>query len=256
MGTPGLIGGRLGYGLLKAIAPRDRSRERDGSAADAYAGRSKLRVLLGDALVAELAGRTVVDFGCAYGTEALELAHAGAARVIGVDIQERYLEVARRAAADAGLADRVTFSTEPPRAADAIISIDAFEHFDDPAGVLQVMHDMLRPGGRVYAAFGPTWYHPLGGHLFSVFPWAHLAFTERALLRWRADFKSDGATRFGEVEGGLNRMTIRRFLALVAASPLQLAVVDLVPIRKLAWLSNRLTREFTTSIVRTTLTRA
>ena len=30
-----------------------------------------------------------------------------------------------------------------------------------------------------------------------------------ALLRWRAAFKSDAATRFGEAEGGLNQMTIR-----------------------------------------------
>ena len=252
----GLIGGRVGYAVLKRLAPRDRSRERDGSADDAYAGRSKLRALLGDSLLGEIAGETVVDFGCGYGSEAIELARAGAARVIGVDIQERFLEVARRNAADASVADRVEFGTQPPTSAGVIISLDAFEHFGDAAGVLRTMHDMLRPGGRVYIAFGPTWYHPLGGHLFSVFPWAHLAFTERALLRWRADFKSDGATRFAEVEGGLNQMTIRRFLTLVDESPLQAVHVELVPIRQLAWLASRLTREFTTAIVRATLVRA
>jgi hypothetical protein len=57
----------------------------------------------------------------------------------------------------------------------------------------------------------------LGGHLFSVFPWAHLIFSEQALIRWRSDFKSDGATRFSEVAGGLNQMTIRRFERLIAA---------------------------------------
>jgi hypothetical protein len=58
------------------------------------------------------------------------------------------------------------------------------------------MRRMIKPDGCVIAAFGPTWFHPLGGHLFSVFPWAHLIFTERALIRWRSDFKTDGATRF------------------------------------------------------------
>jgi hypothetical protein len=36
---------------------------------------------------------------------------------------------------------------------------------------------------------------------------AHLIFKERALIRWRAGFKTDGATRFGEVAAGLNQMT-------------------------------------------------
>ena len=70
---------------------------------------------------------------------------------------------------------------EPPRSIDAIVSIDAFEHFSNPASALKTMHAMLNPGGRVYVSFGPTWYHPLGGHLFSVFPWAHLLFSETAL---------------------------------------------------------------------------
>ena len=70
-----------------------------------------------------------------------------------------------------------------------------------------------RTGGCIFVSFGPTWYHPLGGHLFSVFPWVHILLTEDALIRWRAQFKTDGARKFGEVEDGLNQMTIRRFEA-------------------------------------------
>ncbi len=99
-------------------------------------------------------------------------------------------------------------------------------------------------------SFGPTWYHPLGGHLFSVFPWAHLLFSERALLRWRSGFRSDGATRFREVEGGLNQMTIRRFEKIVEMSPFRFVEFEAVPIRKLRLFHNRLTREFTSAIVR------
>src|SRR5256712_13417805 len=72
------------------------------------------------------------------------------------------------------------------------------------------MRRLVKDDGRVLVSFGPPWCHPLGGHLFSIFPWAHLIFTERALMRWWSDFKSDGATRFSEVEGGLNQMTVRR----------------------------------------------
>ena len=73
------------------------------------------------------------------------------------------------------------------------------------------MFDLLKPGGLLIASFGPTWYHPLGGHLVSVFPWAHLIFSETALMGWRSGIRADGAKRFHEVEGGLNQMTIRRF---------------------------------------------
>ena len=45
-------------------------------------------------------------------------------------------------------------------------------------------------------------------------------------------------------------MTIARFEKLVAASPLRCADLDLVPIRKLRPFHNRLTREFTTAVVR------
>ena len=107
---------------------------------------------------------------------------------------------------------------------------------------------------KIIMSFGPTWYHPMGGHLFSVFPWAHLLFSEASLIAWRSDFKSDGARFFHEVEGGLNQMTIKRFEKIVKHSGLKIESLDLVPIRPLRWLSKFPgTREFTTSLVRCVL---
>ena len=149
------------------------------------------------------------------------------------------------------MGDRCLFVETPDEPADLIISIDSFEHFADPAAILSLMYKMLAPGGKVLASFGPTWYHPKGGHLFSVRPWAHLMFSEKALIRWRNDVRSDGATRFSEVEGGLNQMTIGRFERLVAGSLFELDRLEAVPIRSLALVHNRLTREFCTAIVET-----
>jgi hypothetical protein len=73
--------------------------------------------------------------------------------------------------------------------------------------------------------------------------------------RWRSNFKSDGATRFSEVAGGLNQMTIARFEGLVTASAFVIKKLDLVPIRALRRLHNRLTKEFTTALVRCRLQR-
>jgi SAM-dependent methyltransferase len=209
-----------------------------------------MAVLFGPGIWDELRGKTVIDFGCGAGQEAVEAAQHGARRVIGIDNRERVLAEARSAAESARVSDRCTFATRTGEQADVILSLDSFEHFDDPAGVLRVMRSLLKDDGSVLTVFGPTWYHPLGGHLFSIFPWAHLVFTEGALIRWRSDFKTDGATRFGEVEGGLNQMTIRRFRRLVEESSFRFERFEAVPIRRLRWLSGPLTREFTTAVVR------
>ena len=246
-----LIGGTLGYHLLKRICPAGDSGYNDGSA---YIGKSKLEVLLGSSIWDDVRGKTVIDFGCGAGHEAIEIAQHGAARVIGLDTYAPILETARANAVRAGVADRCTFAAETTETADVIVALDSFEHFQDLPGILARMHQLVSPGGRVRASFGPTWYHPLGGHVFSVFPWAHFVFTERAFIRWLADFNPDGHTSFESV--GLNRLTIRRFEQVVAASPWRFAALEVVPIRRLRPLHNRLTREFTTSIVRCTLTPA
>ncbi len=236
----------LQYKILKRISPG----EPDVCSGAAYAGKSKLAILLGSDLFDRISGKVVIDFGCGTGGDAVEMARKGAGRVIGLDIREDFLATARQKARDAGVDGVCAFTSQTTERADFVISLDAFEHFADPGGILRIMSGLLKDDGEALISFGPTWYHPLGGHLFSVFPWAHLLFSERALLRWRSDFKSDGATRFCEVAGGLNQMTIRRFERLVAASPLRFAGMELTPIRKLKPLHNRLTREFATALVR------
>jgi SAM-dependent methyltransferase len=241
----------LQYRLLKRISPRE-PRYLSGAT---YAGKSKIKILLGEQVLQELRGKVVVDFGCGDGYEAIELAENGAGQVIGIDNRVAALRRARENARRAGMQDVCVFCSEGPEGADAIISLDGFEHFGDPGAILRTMYDLLEPGGVVYASFGPTWFHPLGGHLFSVFPWAHLIFSEPALIRWRSDLRTDGATRFGEVEGGLNGMTIARFERLLKASPFAVDCFETKPIRKLRFVHNRLTREFTTSVLRCKLTK-
>jgi SAM-dependent methyltransferase len=232
--------------ILKTISPGGAT----GCNGSAYIGKSKLAVLMGDNFFEEIAGKVVIDFGCGDGADAVEMALKGAKRVIGIDIREEALQAARQKALHAGVQNVCSFTTSTEEPADVVVSMDAFEHFADPAEILRKMDALLHAAGEVLVSFGPIWYHPLGGHLFSIFPWAHLIFTEKALISWRSTFKLDGATRFSEVAGGLNQMTIARFENLVAGSPLQFARLELVPIRKLQRFHNRLTREFTTAIVR------
>jgi SAM-dependent methyltransferase len=237
---------RLQYRILKRISPG----EPGYMSGEVYRGKIKIKVLLGDHVFELLRGKVVIDFGCGDGDDAIALAKNCARRVIGIDVREAVLERAREKASREGVERICQFCTNTDERADAVVCIDSFEHFIEPRSALMKMYELLRPSGAVFASFGPTWYHPLGGHLFSVFPWAHLFFSEKALIRWRSDIRSDGATRFSEVAGGLNQMTIARFEKLVKQSPFVVEYLETVPIRRLRPFHTRLTREFTTSIVR------
>jgi len=239
----------LQYSLLKRIAPYSKDSPNNGQETR-WVGEAKIKLLLGNHFLNGLQGKKVIDFGCGEGHEAIAIARLTDCTVTGLDIRESVLETGRSSAREAGVSDRCSFTTSYEGKADAVICIDAFEHFENPGAILSTLSDLLKPDGKVFFSFGPTWYHPLGGHLFSVFPWSHLLFSEQALIRWRSDFKSDGARRFGEVEGGLNQMTIKRFRQLVAESPLSLEAIDCVPIGRLRPLHNPLTQEFFTAIVR------
>jgi SAM-dependent methyltransferase len=245
----GLIGGTVGVHILKTLNSTGQSPMADG-VAPAYLNRSKLEYLLGERIWDDVEGKVVVDFGCGEGHEVVELAEHGAGCVIGLEIWPRWFASATERVATAGLADRCLireqWTTADPLA-DVIISLDSFEHYEDPAGILETMHRMLKPGGSVLVAFGPPWYHPYGGHLFSVFPWAHLVFSESAMVKWRTGLPGKEPTQ-SLLGAGINQMTVQRFKRLVDASPFRLCSFEAVPIWRRRWPS--WSREFTTSTVR------
>jgi SAM-dependent methyltransferase len=244
-----IIGGKLGYYVLKTLYPGGQNLPVSDGNPYKERGQSKLGTLFGPEVFAELADKTVLDFGCGDGENCIELAERGVTSVIGLDIQESRLAMARAEAGRRGVTDKCEFVTATDKKVDVVMSTDAFEHFDDPAAILREMARLLKPTGYALIEFGYTWFHPYGGHLFSVFPWAHLIFTEKALIRWRSDFKTDGATRFHEVVGGLNQMTIKRWEGLIRESPLEFLSYKLVPIRQAKSLHTRLTREWFTSVI-------
>jgi 2-polyprenyl-3-methyl-5-hydroxy-6-metoxy-1,4-benzoquinol methylase len=196
------------------------------------------------------AGKRVLDLGCGLGHDAVEIARRGASFVVGIDIQEGLLESARTMAHRSGVADRCLFSSSTDDKFDVIISINAFEHIADTGAALRLIRDSMAPGGVGLIAFGPTWFHPHGGHFFNLFPWAHIIFREEAILKWRSGFVQDGARRFEDITGGLNRMTISRFHNLVKSSGLTFRSFECVPIETTRLFHNRFTREFLTSFVR------
>ena len=164
-----------------------------------------------------ITGAVVLDFGCGAGWQAIALARTGAAAVVGIDTNLRTLATARALALSENVENRVSFAPtltpETRGTFDVVISQNAFEHFDDPEGVLRTMTAALRPGGRILITFGPPWFAPSGSHMhfFTRLPWINILFAESTVMRVRARYRTDGAQRYEDVESGLNRMTVRRF---------------------------------------------
>lgn len=246
----GIVGGTLARWLLQSISPPENRLAGSKKAPIESKTKSNLETHFGADFIDQIRGKTVLDFGCGFGVQSVEVAKLGASKVIGVDIQDSRLEGARALAKSEGVEQLCHFTKCTDEKADIILSKDSFEHFEDPAAILTIMESLLKPVGKILASFGPTWYHPYGGHLFSVFPWAHLILTEKSLIEWRGKFKNDGATRFGEVEGGLNQLTIAHFESLVAKSSFCIRRYSAVPIAGIKIFAWKPLREYGASLVR------
>lgn len=183
-----------------------------------------------------IADKRVLDFGCGTGYQAVAMIEAGAAEVVGLDIVPALLRRARRHAAEHGVSDRVSFHLGSDQGKigtfDVIISVDSMEHFVEPATVLETWRHLLRPGGIALVTFGPPWLAPYGAHMhfFTRVPWVHLLFPERIIMDARSRFRADGAERYEEVEGGLGKLTVRRFERLVAESGLACNHLSFTPV--------------------------
>jgi SAM-dependent methyltransferase len=99
----------------------------------------------------------VMDLGCGAGASTLALAAAfPRAAVTGIDLDEDSIADARRAAAAAGLADRVTFLRQDAAAVEgdyALVTLfEALHDMGDPVGVLRTVRGLLAPGGTLLVA--------------------------------------------------------------------------------------------------------
>ena len=98
-------------------------------------------------------GQRVLDIGCGWGGMALYLNRVAGVEVLGVTLSEEQLKVARRRAADAGVADRVKFELIDYRALDGqfdrIVSVGMFEHVGLPhyRQFFDKVHALLAPEG-------------------------------------------------------------------------------------------------------------
>jgi SAM-dependent methyltransferase len=123
---------------------------------------------------------------------------------------------------------------------DIAISQNSMEHFLDPVGSLKEMKNLIHQKGKILITFNPPWYAPYGSHthFFTKLPWVNILFSEKSVMEARSHFREDGATRYEEVEGGLNRMTVAKFEKLVSTCGMSIQSKKYRCVKKLDFLGN------------------
>lgn len=138
----------------------------------------------------------VLDVGCGHGELVLDMAAAGAASVMGVDLDPDRIKFARRqlqASACSFPKRNVAYHCIDCRhlpseqTFDIIVTRDTLEHVIELNEVIQNISRRLRPGGHLYAGAGPLYRSPYGGHgrMHMPIPWGHLIIPEQFLTSWQ-----------------------------------------------------------------------
>lgn len=101
------------------------------------------------------AGARVADLGCGHGSSTLLLANAfPASEIVGFDYHPASVDVARKRAVEAGLADRVSFevasaSDFPGTDYDLVTIFDALHDMSDPLGAARHVREVLKEDGTL-----------------------------------------------------------------------------------------------------------
>jgi len=137
----GEVGGRAGSGAF--VVGRDAE---VGELGEGYVAGTGVDVLDGEHVARTGAGIDVLDVGCGTGIVARQLLAFGC-RVLGVDVDARMVELARRSGVEAEVAAFEGWDAAG-RMFDVVVSGQAW-HWLDPYAAVARAADVLRPGGRL-----------------------------------------------------------------------------------------------------------
>jgi 2-polyprenyl-6-hydroxyphenyl methylase/3-demethylubiquinone-9 3-methyltransferase len=102
-----------------------------------------------------LAGKAVLDVGCGGGILAEGMAGRGA-RVLGIDLSEKALSVAKLHKLESGtsvdyrLVAAEALAAEATEGFEIVTCMEMLEHVPDPAAIVDALATMVRPGGHVF----------------------------------------------------------------------------------------------------------
>lgn len=191
------------------------------------------------------------DLGCAV---LAELTRSGARVAVGVNPMFSHGDVAPRAGGARHLVvkgdgQHLGFRD---RAFGSVFTVAAFEHILDLPQALRELHRVLKPGGLVYADFGPIWSSTVGHHVYAevdgvearhhkpgrnpVPHHAHLLMTPEELrprlfeAAWMFPRMADAIIEWIYRGDGINRLFYEDYVRAFAEAPFD--VVHLEPVRE------------------------
>ena len=101
-------------------------------------------------MMPDLKDKTILDLGCGFGEHCKRFVESGAKKVVGIDISEKMLEIAKQENADS----KITYINMPmenisqlKEKFDVVISSLAFHYVEDFAGVVKNIFDLLNEDG-------------------------------------------------------------------------------------------------------------
>ena len=213
--------------------------EKDNPLASESDSLGLLKHYFGNHFVQSIRNKVVLDIGCGQGIQVVGYVIGGARYAIGAEVRPVFWK-GEEWAKQLKISDRVEFLLSPiqemgKECVDVAISQNSFEHFTNPSEILNDVFYVLKKSGKFFITFGPPWLHAYGEHLdFMVrYPWAHILFSEKTMMTVRKLFRNDNADRIDQVEGGFNKMTIRKFKKSVKESGFELEQLSLTPTRGL-----------------------
>jgi SAM-dependent methyltransferase len=203
----------------------------------------------------DLKGLCVLDIGTGLGGKLPFYVDMGAKAVTGIDISFKSVRTSYQHVDSLGLTAtdhaRVSLAVTdaaclpfPDKTFDAIVSINVFEHIKEFEAAIHEAYRALKPGGTAFLHLNP-YYSPWGPHLenWIHFPWPHLLFSDRTLLhvaarqdtqdRLNAKFVQPAQIDWeaaGDRIPDVNRVTLRRFRALVKQAGFSIQQLELLPV--------------------------
>lgn len=99
-------------------------------------------------------GLDILDVACGTGVLFPDYLKRGAASVTGIDISPEMAKIAQRKFPEVNVICGDVETTTFDRKFDAIMVYNAFPHFPDPARLIQVLAELVKPGGRLSVAHG------------------------------------------------------------------------------------------------------
>jgi len=194
-----------------------------------------------ESFAGSLDGARVLDIGCDLaGRHVREAAERfGARDAIGLTLSGKPHLLTDRARIERG---DIRGTGYEAGSFDLLFSRSAFEHVHGFDLAVREMHRILRPGGCVYARFGPIWSTSYGHHLWidvagtsytyhtlPLPPWCHLLMDPPELHAWLRERVDETAAaeivRFVSASDAMNRLHYEDYAAIFEASPFEVVLM-------------------------------